>query len=279
VSAADVLEGDALRRLRDLPDELARTCVTSPPYYWQRDYGHPEQYGLEATPTEYVERLVAVAREVRRVLTRDGTLWLNVGDSYNSRVVARPSSHHPGFGHETAHNALSWAEHRAAGRARLATNDGGLKDKDLIGIPAMIVQALRADGWWWRAEVIWAKTFCLPDPAPDRPARVHETIMLLSRSARYFYDPPEPLRSVWTIAPSNADDDHGAAFPLALARRMVLATSEPGDVVLDPFAGSCTVGVVAAVADRGFVGIELDPIAAASGRARLARDSAQGALL
>jgi len=170
-----ILNGDALEMLRTLPDESVNCCVTSPPYYGLRDYGAAGQIGLESTPEQYVERLVAVFREVRRVLRNDGTLWVNIGDSY--------AGGGRGFGYG----------------GKLDTNKGcdgmpkssiplGLKPKDLIGIPWMLAFALRADGWYLRQDIIWAKPNPMPESVRDRCTKAHEYIFLLSKSARYWYD-------------------------------------------------------------------------------------------
>lgn len=150
-----ILNGDALDMLRILPDESVNCCVTSPPYYGLRDYGVDGQIGLESTPEQYVERLVAVFREVRRVLRKDGTCWINIGDSY---AVSQRGVH------------------------------SGRKNKDIMGIPWMLAFALRADGWYLRQDIIWAKPNPMPESVTDRCTKAHEYIFLLSKSARYWYD-------------------------------------------------------------------------------------------
>lgn len=228
--------GDAVERLREVPDESVQCVVTSPPYWGLRDYGTAEweggdptcehrvgsqvpdskakgaiaagvrpgadtstcldcgasridgQLGLEPTPEAYVAAMVEVFREVRRALRPDGVVWLNLGDSYNNRVVSRPSSHQAGLGFESEHLSTPWAEHAANGRARMSIADGDLKEKDLVGIPWMVAFALRADGWWLRSDVIWAKPNPMPESVEDRPTRSHEYIFLLTKSAHYFYD-------------------------------------------------------------------------------------------
>lgn len=147
-----------------------------------------KQIGLEATPDEYVAKLVAVFAEVKRVLRDGGTLWLNLGDSYNNRAVNRPSSHQAGLGFESEHLSKSWRENAADGRARMSINDGDLKEKDLLGIPWMVAFALRADGWYLRSEIIWAKPNPMPESVTDRPTKAHEQVFLLARSPRYYYD-------------------------------------------------------------------------------------------
>lgn len=148
-----ILQGDALEELRKLPDKCCSVCVTSPPYYNARDYGAAEQLGTESSPEEYTRKLVEAFREVARVLKDDGTLWLNIGDSYARHI-----------------------------------EDGGIKRKDLIGIPWLLALALRSDGWYLRADIIWNKPNAMPESAKDRPARSHEYVFLLSKAAAYYYD-------------------------------------------------------------------------------------------
>jgi len=167
--------GNTLDVLRTLPDESVHCCVTSPPYWGLRDYGVPGQIGLEPTPEEYVEKMVEVFREVRRVLRDDGTLWLNLGDSYNGSS---------GSGGKTAKQVTNAGSFHDAG-VRMAP---GLKPKDLVGIPWRVAFALQADGWWLRSDIIWAKPAPMPEPVTDRPTRSHEYIFLLTKSQRYFYD-------------------------------------------------------------------------------------------
>jgi site-specific DNA-methyltransferase (cytosine-N4-specific) len=269
----DIHAGDAVECLALLADESADLCVTSPPYWWQRDYGIEGQYGLEPTPSEYVKQLVEVFDQVRRVLVDRGSLWLNIGDSFNNRTVARPSSHQGGLGHSNGSITTSWAEHMRSGRARMSVKEGGLKEKDLVGIPWAVATALRESGWWLRSEVIWAKPYGQPESVKDRPCRAHETIFLLTKQWRdYTYNlVADSRRSVWIIPPSSADDDHSAAYPIELVKRCIAISSLPGDTVLDPFAGSCTTGIAAHGLGRGFVGIDLDPETASKGAKRMAR--------
>ena len=148
-----ILQGDALEELRKLPDKCCSVCVTSPPYYNARDYGAADQLGTESSPEEYTRKLVEAFREVARVLKDDGTLWLNIGDSYARHI-----------------------------------EDGGIKRKDLIGIPWLLALALRSDGWYLRADIIWNKPNAMPESAKDRPARSHEYVFLLSKASAYYYD-------------------------------------------------------------------------------------------
>ena len=170
------LTGDSERMLRTLPDESVNCCVTSPPYYALRDYGIQEQIGLEETPEKYIERLVNVFREVKRVLRDDGTLWLNIGDSYC------------GTGSKGDYKDPKFANGRNGQSASLTQKVQGCKSKDLIGIPWMLAFALRNDGWYLRQDIIWAKPNPLPEPVKDRCTKSHEYIFLLSKSAKYYFD-------------------------------------------------------------------------------------------
>lgn len=166
-----IITGDALEELRKLPACCCSTCVTSPPYFGLRNYDAPGQIGLEETPDEYAEKIVEVLREVRRVLKDDGTLWLNIGDSYATRSGPQPPT-----------NTRNQCGHTAK---RVPT---GYKYKDLIGIPWLLAFALRADGWYLRADIIWQKPNAMPESCTDRPTRAHEYVFLLSKSGRYYYD-------------------------------------------------------------------------------------------
>ena len=183
-----LLQGDCRDVLPTLPSESVHCVVTSPPYYGLRDYGTPGQLGLESTPAEYIATMVSVFREVRRVLRSDGTLWLNIGDSYNNRAVSRPSSHQAGLGFHNESIDTSWRNHSANGRARMSINANGLKEKDLIGIPWMLAFALRDDGWYLRSDIIWSKPNPMPESVTDRPTKAHEYLFLFSKRARYYYD-------------------------------------------------------------------------------------------
>ena len=250
--------GDVIDGLHEMPDGLAQTCVTSPPYWGLRDYGEAGQIGLEATPDEYVARMVEVFREVWRVLRDDGTLWLNLGDSYNTAPAGntKPS----GFS-----QIPSYWTGGAVKYERGVTNANGLKPKDLIGIPWRVAFALQADGWYLRSDIIWAKPNPMPESVTDRPTKSHEYVFLLSKSQRYFYDAEaireqattkvwpgigpqhgavrdrgedyEPMRvndgrnarSVWQITTKPYAEAHFATFPIELPERCILAaTSEAG---------------------------------------------------
>ena len=285
--------GDALEQLKRLEPESVNTCVTSPPYYNLRDYGTPGQVGREKTPEEYINKLTEVFREVRRVLRPEGTLWVNIGDSYAAKPWALPCEY---------------------------------KGKDLIGVPWMLAFALRRDGWYLRQDIIWQKPNAMPESVRDRCTKSHEYIFLLSKAPRYYFDAEaisEPIagsstkrylqnlenqkgshrqpgksngpmkaalprfggekygdstevntrtksgnvyvpamrrnkRDVWTVGTANFKGAHLAVFPEKLIEPCILAGCPEGGTVLDPFAGSGTTGVVAKRLCRNFIGIEIN---------------------
>jgi DNA modification methylase len=246
-----IVAGDSREVLRQVPDNCVRCCVTSPPYWSLRDYRIPGQIGLEEQLTDYFAGLVAVFEQVRRVLTPDGTLWLNIGDSYTSggRTWRAPDKKNP----------------VRAMKVRPPTPDG-LKPKDLIGVPWRLAFALQAAGWYLRADIVWNKPNCQPESVKDRPTRSHEMLFLFSKSEQYHYDPSavrgpngRNLRTVWDIPTQAYKEAHFATFPPALIEPCLALATEPGDLVLDPFLGSGTVAEVAARMGRRFLGIELNP--------------------
>ena len=291
LSEYNLICGDSAVVLRTLPENSVHCCITSPPYFNLRDYGMSGQIGIEGTPEEYINALVAVFREVKRVLKPDGTLWVNIGDTY------------------------------AANRAHQSNRKKGpegYKPKDLIGIPWMLAFALRADGWYLRQDIIWQKTNCMPESVKDRCTKSHEHIFLLSKNPKYYFDAEaisEPIaessakrylqnieqqkgsarqpgktngamkavlprfgskygdqtgeeyaptlrrnkRDVWPVSTKGFKGAHFAVFPEALVEPCILAGSATEGTVLDPFCGSGTVGVVALKNGRNFIGIELNP--------------------
>lgn len=251
-----VLEGDARSALTQFADDTFQCCVTSPPYWGLRDYGIVGQVGAEEDLRHYIADLVTVFRQVRRTLRKDGTLWLNIGDSYTSgdRRWRAPDKKNQG-------RAMSYRP----------PTPQGLKPKDLIGVPWRIALALQADGWYLRSDIVWNKPNCQPESVKDRPTRAHEFIFLLSKSEDYSYDHEaiqEPAvlgqtrknrRSVWNINTSGFHGAHFAVFPPELVRLCMLAGAPPGTTVLDPFFGSGTVGLVCQEYHRKCVGIELNP--------------------
>jgi len=229
----------------------AQTCVTSPPYYWQRDYGVDGQMGMEETPVAYVENMVDVFRCVRDVLSDDGTLWLNIGDSYYSGN-GQPK------GSDPRSPSRDWMRRK---RRPLDVADLGVPKKSLLGIPWMVAHALQRDGWTVRADVIWCRETAFPEPSvKDRPHRQHEYLFLLSKSRWYHFNREAlPEESVWHIPHERGCKGHSAAYPAELVRRCILAGSRPGDIVLDPFMGSGTTAQVALQHGRQYLGCELNP--------------------
>lgn len=252
-----ILTGDSRELLRDLPSESAQCCITSPPYWGLRDYDHPAQIGAEASPEEYVTNLVDIFRGVRRVLRKDGTLWLNVGDGY---------ARNGGTGN-CGPNAIVGNTKKLIQRRNCKVPDcWGLKDRDLMGLPWRVAFALQADGWILRSKITWVKKSAMPESVKNRPTSASEEIFLFSKSPTYFYDSQgvredsgANLRNVWTLGPESNRKGHPATFPRELARRCILLGSRTGDTVLDPFAGSGTTGEVARQWGRQAVLIELNP--------------------
>lgn len=177
-----IICGDALTELRKLPAESVQCCVTSPPYWGLRDYGVDGQLGAEKTPDAYVSNMVDVFREVRRVLKSDGTLWLNLGDSYASDMKGGGGRGKSTLGPNRDLQNIEFQKFAPR------SFDHGMKPKDLVGIPWMVAFALRADGWWLRSDIIWAKPNPMPESVTDRPTKSHEYLFLLTKSASYFYD-------------------------------------------------------------------------------------------
>ena len=303
-----ILIGDARERLADLPADSVHCVVTSPPYWGLRSYtGDPGMIGLEPTFDEHLENLVAVFREVRRVLRPDGTLWLNYGDAYNSGTTARRKP-------DKNNNVGGWQYGGSMGDKRVKA--AWLKPKQLLLMPARVAMALQADGWWLRSEIVWHKPNPMPESVTDRPTCAHEKVFLMSRSARYFYDaeavrsegvaishpgqragkfrsaedaaanpngiprrraggsfvarPGANLRNVWSIVPGPFTGAHFAVFPPKLVQPCVKAGCPEGGTVLDPFGGAGTVGLVAMGLGRDAILVEISPEYGEIARARLA---------
>jgi DNA modification methylase len=308
-----ILHGNCLDVLKTLEPESVQMCVTSPPYWGLRDYGVDGQIGLEDSPELFIEQMVAVFREVRRVLKKDGTLWMNLGDSYAGSSKGRNS--------DGIHYCLTdlQASNKGAVSGKLKKSQAeGLKPKDMVGIPWLVAFALRADGWYLRQDIIWHKPNPMPESVRDRCTKAHEYIFLFSKSERYFYDfeaIKEPVtgnahdrgsgvnhklrtpsgwdtgpgshkglsgrykpkqnesfsaavtglvekrnkRSVWTVPTHPFPEAHFATYPPALIEPCILAGSKAGDIVLDPFFGAGTTGLVAQNNERKYIGIELNP--------------------
>lgn len=334
-----ILCGDAIEQLRTLPDESVQCCVTSPPYWGLRDYGVEGQIGLEATPEEFIAKLVAVFREVRRVLKKDGTCWVNMGDCYAVGGNGGGGS----FAADGCRAPRPGTDKNVPARNGSRGVDGGIKPKDLVGQPWMLAFALRADGWYLRSDIIWHKPNPMPESVTDRPTKAHEYLFILTKSQLYYYDAEaikEPVtgnahhrgdgvnpksraykmpdgwdtgsgghgsfhrsgrekgktpgknsrvnvthcgsspqsrqnesfsaavkglvdarnkRDVWTVATEPYSEAHFATFPPSLIRPCIMAGSRPGEMVLDPFGGSGTTGMVALELGRRATLIELNP--------------------
>ena len=261
-----LLLGDARNALGQLADDTFHTCVTSPPYWGLRDYNIDGQIGAEMELGDYLADLVGVFREVRRVLRPDGTLWLNIGDSYTS-------------------GGRTWRDTDKKNPARAMSyrppTPAGLKPKDLIGVPWRLAFALQADGWYLRSDIIWHKPNCQPESVKDRPTQSHEYLFLLTKSESYYYDHAaivEPTqdgrttrnrRTVWPINTEPYREAHFAVFPPALVAPCIKAGCPTGGHVLDPFFGSGTVGETSLRLRRNCTGIELNPEYAALAEKRL----------
>ena len=252
-----ILFGDCKKTLSAFLPKSARMCVTSPPYYGLRNYGGEEkQIGQEQSPEEYIKNLVEVFREVRNVLTDDGTLWLNVGDSYYN--------YRPGRGQRLSKQTVSNTKQDLPDVCpRRGNRLTGLKEKDLIGIPWMLAFALRADGWYLRQDIIWHKPNPMPESVRDRCTKSHEYVFLLSKNQNYYFDvnaikePTRRKRSVWNIQNKPYRGAHFAVYPPELVEPCIKAGSEEGDIILDPFMGSGTTATVAKTLGRDYIGCEL----------------------
>lgn len=303
-----IYQGDAFQVLQTLPDNIINCCVTSPPYYGLRDYEVEGQIGQESTPEEYIDNLVEIFREIKRVLKDDGTIWVNIADSYagsnkgtGTKVLSLK---------QNGNRGANYAQHRNS--KNIISKVKGCKAKDLIGIPWLLAFALRNDGWYLRQDIIWSKPNTMPESVKDRLTKSHEYIFLLSKSKKYYFDnkiirepcsestiidykrrktlnnkgngsntyqkirhdlyrsrsayiAPDFLRNkrdVWVIntKPYKNKGEHFATFPEALIEPCILAGCPKGGIVLDPFIGSGTTGVVANKNDRNYIGIELNEV-------------------
>ena len=289
-----ILAGDCIESLKKLPDASVNCCVTSPPYFGLRDYGCEGQIGLEETPEEFVTKLVAVFREVRRVLKDDGTCWVNMGDSYFSKQ----NSNRNGL-----NGSLGGGGVRGGGEYKTQKRNAGetaCKEKDLIGVPWMLAFALRADGWYLRQDIIWHKPNPMPESVTDRCTKAHEYIFLLSKSRQYYFDSESiktesksksegvrfggnkygdnedkkfatksgnvskeytkaNKRSVWSVNTHSYREAHFATYPPDLIKPCILAGCPEGGVVIDPFGGSGTTAQVAMENGRNAILCELNP--------------------
>jgi DNA modification methylase len=314
-----IICGDALAVLKTLPDNLVDCIITSPPYFGLRDYGCKEQIGLEETPELYIQKLVDLFHEARRVLKDEGTLWCNIGDSYwgGKGMSGSRDADYQGARNEEG-KSMNTEHQQMGGKGKMRAQDAKheiIKPKDLIGIPWMLAFALRADGWYLRQDIIWAKPNPMPESVTDRCTKAHEYIFLLSKSQRYYYDVDsirEPLsestlndirigcktgrvgskahklvlngthgkkgigdpsktraelhnlngrnkRSVWTVNTKPYSEAHFATFPEELIVDCIKAGCPADGLVLDPFMGAGTTGLVAKKLHRNYLGIELNP--------------------
>jgi DNA modification methylase len=260
---SQILTGDCLKVLPTLPAASVQCCVTSPPYWGLRDYNHPGQIGAELSPEIYVANLVAIFREVRRVLRTDGTFWLNVGDGY---------ARNGGTGNHGPNAIVGNTKKMIQKRNCKVPECWGLKDRDLMGLPWRVAFAMQVDGWILRSRITWIKKTAMPESVKNRPSNATEDIFLFTKSITYFYDPHgvrQPtganLRNCWTLGPDPNGKGHPAAFPRELARRCILLGSREGDTVLDPFGGCGTTGFAASELNRKAILIELNPTYAKMG--------------
>ena len=289
-----LFHGDALQVAESLPSASVQTIVTSPPYFGLRDYGEAGQMGAEATVQDYVDGMVALFAELRRALADDGTLWLNLGDSYGGvssvgRNDAGRNLTGGGGNRQGTGNPGKQGTRAVAGTA-----------KNLLGVPWRVAFALQDDGWILRSDIIWAKPNPMPESVTDRPTKAHEYLFLLAKSPRYYYDAGAMLeeqstkaaarylgtrgehgynaasgnhrdksgsygnaetrnkRTVWTVPTVPFPGSHFAVYPPELIRPCILAGSRPGDTILDPFSGSGTTGMVATQEGRKYIGIDLN---------------------
>lgn len=251
-----VIAGDNREVLPKLGDQVAQCCVTSPPYWGLRDYNHDQQIGAEETPVEYVQSLVEVFREVRRVLADDGTLWLNVGDGY---------ARNGGTGNCGPNAKVGNTRKLVQKRNCKVPSCWGLKDRDLMGLPWRVAFGLQEDGWILRSSISWIKKAPMPESVRNRPSNATEQVFLFAKQPKYFYDNQAVreesganLRNYWVLGPDPSSKGHPAAYPRELARRCILLGSREGDVVLDPFSGSGTTAAAAAELRRKSIMIELN---------------------
>ena len=257
-----LLNGDVQQVLSELEPESVQCVVTSPPYWGMRDYGTDGQLGLEDTPEKFVENMVDVFRGIKRVLRKDGTVWMNLGDTYGKQVGKGFNTHEE----DGTGNRVTEMQEKH-GDIKVKT---GLPDKSLVGIPWRVALALQADGWILRSDIIWHKPNPMPESVKDRPTKSHEYIFLLTKSKKYYYDyeaikefsmidgRTKNKRTVWPIPTQAYPEAHFATFPEEIPEVCIKAGTKIGDVVLDPFVGSGTTCAVASNLRRNSIGIELN---------------------
>ncbi len=293
-----IYNGNSLDVLKTLPDESIDCCVTSPPYWGLRDYGMNGQIGVEETPEAFVNKLADLFDEVKRCLKDDGTLWLNLGDSY----ISAKCDYMPTQTLKNGNKSDYIQKDSGLGYPPNRRTQAGYKSKDLVGIPWMVAFELRKRGRWLRCDIVWNKPNPMPESVQDRPTRSHEFIFLMSKSKKYYYDyeaiktpsqnpdvdyskthlvgnkrnPTDKVngfrpretsaiyemankRDVWTVTTKPCADAHFATFPEELIVDCILAGCREGGTVLDPFFGSGTTGIVARKKNRNYIGIEINP--------------------
>lgn len=262
-----IISGDSSTVLPTLESETIQCCVTSPPYWGLRDYDHPAQIGAERSPIDYVKNLVSIFSEVRRILSKDGTLWLNVGDGY---------ARNGGTGNCGPNAIVGNTKKLIQKRNCKVPECWGLKDRDLMGLPWRVAFALQEDGWILRSRITWIKKTAMPESVKNRPTNATEDVFLFSKSPLYFYNSGavrEPsganLRNYWILGPDTSGNGHPAAFPRELAKRCILLGSQAGDTILDPFGGSGTTALAAKELGRAAVLIEINPSYAEIGKDRV----------
>ena len=254
-STAVIVHGDVRSAILDIPSESINCVVTSPPYWGVRDYGVRNQIGAEPDLNDYVNDLVNIFGEVRRVLKKDGTFWLNIGNTYTS-------------------GGRKWRQEDSKNKGRAMSyrpdTPKGLKKKDLIGVAWMVAMACQLDGWYLRNDIIWNKPNCQPESVKDRLTVCHEYVFLMTKSEKYYFNQDAIMeftkdktsrknrRTVWDVNTSPYLGAHFATFPSSLVRLCILAGSKPGDIVFDPFLGSGTVCAEAISLGRRSAGIELN---------------------
>jgi DNA modification methylase len=285
----NIYQGDCLKIMKDMPSSFINCCVTSPPYWGLRDYGVDDQLGLETNHQDYVNKMVEVFREVRRILRDDGTLWLNLGDSYSGSGKGAYKDGVVRLSEKSKKQKTNSGTHHGV----FVKTESGLKPKDLVGIPWRVAFALQEDGWYLRQDIIWSKPNPMPESVQDRCTKSHEYIFLLSKSPKYYFSPIKEKavgpakkcgikndasrndsnrtgilrgdgvtrnkRSVWTVSTKPFKEAHFATFPPDLIEPCILAGCPKNGIILDPFFGSGTTGLVAQRHERNCIGIELNP--------------------
>jgi DNA modification methylase len=311
-----IFVGDCIEGLKNLPDESVDCCVTSPPYFGLRDYGADDQLGLEETPEEYVENMVKVFREVKRVLKDDGTVWLNLGDSYASNTIGDNRTNDQLATKSTLGPKKDGLNPDNSARESIIKGvrktNHGLKQKNLVGIPWRVAFALQADGWYLRQDIIWSKGNCMPESVTDRCTKSHEYIFLLSKNKKYYFDAEaikektvtndksirdrdgtrlnntpgrtkmgglvtnnyevRNKRSVWEVNAKGFKEAHFAVYPEKLIVDCIKAGCPEGGIILDPFMGAGTTGLVARKLNRDYVGMEINHEYAALANKRISTE-------